>query len=222
MKLIPFFVFVSVLFATKLHAQNITIPPPSTADLDAKKVLYSLGVMLAEDMKKAGLEKEDKSPLMKGIEESLVGTNTIDLALAKSIVQKYKAAVQSKSGVEYLANNSKKSGVIVLPSGIQYEIITSGPAGGAKPKLTDKVTTHYHGTLIDGKVFDSSVNRGQPSTFPLNGVIKGWQEALQLMSVGDKWKISFPYNLAYGERGSGTIPPYSTLIFEIELISINQ
>ena len=99
-------------------------------------------------------------------------------------------------------------------------MITKGE--GAKPTLNDQVTTHYHGTLIDGTVFDSSVERGQPATFPVSGVIKGWTEALQLMSVGSKWKLFVPYNLAYGERGAGAnIGPFTTLIFEVELISIN-
>ena len=94
---------------------------------------------------------------------------------------------------------------------------------GAKPTLTDKVTTHYHGTLVDGTVFDSSVQRGQPASFPVNGIIKGWTEALQLMKVGSKWKLFIPYELAYGERGAGgKIAPYSTLIFEVELISIDK
>jgi FKBP-type peptidyl-prolyl cis-trans isomerase FklB len=110
--------------------------------------------------------------------------------------------------------------VITLPSGLQYEIMKTGE--GPKPTLEDKVTTHYHGTLIDGTVFDSSVDRGEPASFPVNGVIKGWTEALQLMPVGSKWKLFVPYDLAYGERGTGPqIGPYTTLIFEVELISIN-
>ena len=102
----------------------------------------------------------------------------------------------------------------------RYEVIKKGE--GAKPSLTDQVTTHYHGTLIDGTVFDSSVERGQPASFPVSGVIKGWTEALQLMSVGSKWRLFVPYDLAYGERGAGPqIGPFTTLIFEVELISIN-
>ncbi|MBP8892985.1 MAG: FKBP-type peptidyl-prolyl cis-trans isomerase, partial [Saprospiraceae bacterium] len=102
----------------------------------------------------------------------------------------------------------------------QYEVITSG--SGATPKLTDKVTTHYRGTLVNGQEFDSSYKRGEPATFPVNGVIKGWTEALQLMKEGDKWRLYIPYDLAYGERGAGQdIPPYATLIFDIELIKVN-
>jgi FKBP-type peptidyl-prolyl cis-trans isomerase FklB len=125
-----------------------------------------------------------------------------------------------EDGKKFLADNSKRENVITLPSGLQYEIMKAGE--GPKPNLEDKVTTNYHGTLIDGTVFDSSVDRGEPASFPVNGVIKGWTEALQLMPVGSKWKLFVPYDLAYGERGTGPqIGPYTTLIFEVELISIN-
>ena len=129
------------------------------------------------------------------------------------------AAGNREAGEKFLAENAKRPGVTVTPSGLQYEILTVG--GGAKPAATDKVTVHYRGTLIDGTVFDSSIERGEPITFPLNGVIPGWTEALQLMPVGSKWIIYLPYNLAYGERGAGgSIEPYSTLIFEVELLGI--
>tara|TARA_B100000401_G_C52812378_1_gene724566 strand:+ start:2160 stop:2876 length:717 start_codon:yes stop_codon:yes gene_type:complete len=138
-------------------------------------------------------------------------------ALAKE-KEKYNDVI--KEGEDFLKNNAKKPGVTTLESGLQYEIISKG--NGPKPSLTDKVETHYHGTLIDGTVFDSSVERGSPISFPVNGVIRGWTEALQLMPVGSKWKLYIPYQLAYGERGAGaSIGPYSTLIFEVELISIN-
>jgi FKBP-type peptidyl-prolyl cis-trans isomerase FklB len=125
-----------------------------------------------------------------------------------------------EEGANYLQENAKREGVTTLPSGLQYEVIKDGT--GSIPTLEDNVTTHYHGTLVDGTVFDSSVDRGEPASFPVGGVIKGWTEALQLMSVGSKWKLYVPYDLAYGERGAGAqIGPYSTLIFEVELISIN-
>ena len=109
----------------------------------------------------------------------------------------------------------------MLPNGLQYEILQSGPEGGKSPSLTDKVLAHYEGKLIDGTIFDSSVSRGEPATFPVNGVIKGWQEILQLMTPGDKWRVYIPENLAYGSRGAGAqIPPYSALIFEIELLEV--
>jgi len=123
-------------------------------------------------------------------------------------------------GIQFLEQNKNKKGVITTESGLQYKVIKNGK--GPKPSLTDEVLAHYHGTLIDGTVFDSSVDRGEPTSFPVNGVIPGWTEALQLMSVGSKWKLYIPYNLAYGERGAGQmIGPYSTLIFEVELLKIN-
>jgi len=124
-----------------------------------------------------------------------------------------------ESGNKYLEENAKKEGVTVTESGLQYEVISSGD--GDIPGLTSKVKTHYHGTLIDGTVFDSSYDRGQPAEFPVNGVIAGWTEALQLMSVGSKWKLTIPYALAYGENGAGgSIGPCETLVFDIELLEI--
>jgi len=141
-------------------------------------------------------------------------------------MQEKMGAQKSKGGEENLAagqaflnENKGMNDVITTPSGLQYQVITQGT--GPKPKLTDEVTTHYHGTLINGKVFDSSVKRGQPASFPVNGVIAGWTEALQLMQVGSKWKLFIPSELAYGERGAGAdIGPGTTLIFEVELLSI--
>ena len=131
-----------------------------------------------------------------------------------------KAAANLKAGEEFLAANKDKSGVIALPSGLQYEIITEGT--GAHPTAANKVTCHYHGTLIDGTVFDSSVRRGQPATFPLNAVIKGWTEGLQLMPTGSKWRFFIPPHLGYGDRQvGGQIGPNSTLIFEVELLGIS-
>lgn len=125
-----------------------------------------------------------------------------------------------KAGEQFLEDNKQKPGVTTLPSGLQYEVITEGT--GPKPTGTSKVTCHYHGTLIDGTVFDSSVKRGQPATFPLNMVIKGWTEALQLMPVGSKWRLFLPPHLAYGNRQTGAhIGPNSTLIFEVELLGIS-
>lgn len=129
-----------------------------------------------------------------------------------------KATENLKAGEEFLAANSKREGVVSLPSGLQYEVITMG--NGEKPSAHNTVTCHYHGTTIKGDVFDSSVRRGQPASFPLNAVISGWTEALQLMPVGSKWKLFLPAHLAYGNRNiSREIGPNSTLIFEVELIS---
>jgi FKBP-type peptidyl-prolyl cis-trans isomerase FklB len=129
------------------------------------------------------------------------------------------AEKNKKEGEAFLAENAKKEGVVTLPSGLQYKIIQQG--SGRKPKLTDEVTTHYRGTLLDGTEFDSSYKRGEPTSFPVNGVISGWTEALQLMPVGSKWQLFIPSNLAYGMRGAGgTIGPNAALIFDIELIAI--
>lgn len=131
-----------------------------------------------------------------------------------------KAAANLKAGQDFLETNKKKAGIVALPSGLQYEVITEGT--GAKPSANNNVTCHYHGTLPDGTVFDSSVKRGQPATFPLNRVIKGWTEGLQLMSVGSKWRFFIPPHLAYGERQTGAhIGPNSTLVFEVELLGIS-
>lgn len=131
------------------------------------------------------------------------------------------AAENIKAGQEFLAKNAKREEVTTTKSGLQYEVLKEGE-GKVSPKPTDKVTTHYHGTLLDGTVFDSSVQRGEPIDFPVNGVIKGWTEALQLMQVGDKYKLYIPADLAYGNRGAGgKIGPGETLIFEVELLAIN-
>jgi FKBP-type peptidyl-prolyl cis-trans isomerase FklB len=131
-----------------------------------------------------------------------------------------KSAANLKAGQDFLAENSKKPGVVELPSGLQYEIITQGT--GEKPTAFNKVTCHYHGTLIDGHIFDSSVQRGQPASFPLNMVIKGWTEGLQLMPVGSKWRFFIPPHLGDGDKQVGpVIGPNSTLIFEVELLGIN-
>lgn len=131
-----------------------------------------------------------------------------------------KAAANLKAGQDFLEANKNKPGIVALPSGLQYEVITEG--SGPKPTANNKVTCHYHGTLIDGTIFDSSVQRGQPATFPLNMVIKGWTEGVQLMPQGSKWRFFIPPNLAYGERQTGShIGPNSTLIFEVELLGIS-
>jgi FKBP-type peptidyl-prolyl cis-trans isomerase FklB len=142
------------------------------------------------------------------------------MGIAEKLAQmnKDKAEANQKAGEAFLAQNKTRPGVTETPSGLQYEILTEGT--GPKPSAGSKVTCHYHGTLIDGTVFDSSVQRGQPATFPLNMVIKGWTEALQLMPVGSKWRLFLPSQLAYGERQTGSfIGPNSTLIFDVELIS---
>ena len=133
--------------------------------------------------------------------------------------QAEKSKEMSAAGEAFLADNAKRDEVTVTASGMQYEVLVAGE--GDKPVATSTVRTHYHGTLIDGTVFDSSVDRGEPAEFPVNGVIAGWTEALQMMAVGSKWRLYLPYQLAYGEQGAGgAIGPYATLIFDVELIDI--
>lgn len=209
------------LFTSSAIAQN------SKNSMDS--VSYSLGVLVGQNLKSQGFDKLDPAALSQGLQDILTGkTPKISPEQAGMIVNKSMEESKKKAssgnieeGKKFLAENAKKPGVITLPSGMQYMILKEGT--GPKPKLTDKVTTHYVGTLLNGEEFDSSVKRGQPATFPVNGVIKGWTEALQMMPVGSKWKLFIPSELAYGERGAGgQIKPYATLIFEVELISIDS
>lgn len=192
-----------------------------------EKVSYALGMNLALNLKSSGIESLDYAELAKGLETVFEGKEAeLTSAEANEILQKFFGELQEKqhsaniqAGKDFLADNAKKDGVVTTESGLQYEIITEG--NGEKPSATDQVECHYHGTLIDGTVFDSSVERGTPATFPVNGVIQGWVEALQMMPVGSKWRLFVPSNLAYGERGAGQqIGPHTTLIFEVELIGI--
>lgn len=189
---------------------------------------YSVGVILAQNLKQQGLTKLDTKTLAAAIDDVLqdkdlkVGAEQAQGIFREAMMAKANAAkVENKAaGDAFLAKNGARDVVNTLESGLQYEVIKKGE--GPSPAATDKVTVHYHGMLIDGTVFDSSVERGSPATFPVNGVIPGWVEALQLMAVGDKWKLFIPSNLAYGERGAGgQIGPNSTLIFEVELLKIN-
>ena len=129
-----------------------------------------------------------------------------------------KAEAAAAAGKQFLADNAKRDGIVTLDSGLQYEALNTGE--GAKPSREDQVRVHYHGTLIDGTVFDSSYDRGQPAEFPVGGVIAGWTEALQLMSAGSKWRLYVPSELAYGAQGVGSIPPHSVLVFDVELLDV--
>jgi FKBP-type peptidyl-prolyl cis-trans isomerase FklB len=193
------------------------------------KVSYCFGVNIAQNMKQQGMPEINAELLAKGLDDYLKDAQLqISEDQIQTILQSYFKNLQEKQfegniaqGKEFLEKNSQREGIVTLASGLQYEVLTEG--NGDKPKESDQVTTHYHGTLIDGTVFDSSVNRGEPATFPVNGVIKGWVEALQLMQVGAKWRVYVPENLAYGANPhpGGPIEPYSTLIFDIELIAIS-
>ncbi|MBR8536966.1 FKBP-type peptidyl-prolyl cis-trans isomerase [Carboxylicivirga sediminis] len=191
------------------------------------KISYALGMNLAQNLKASGIETIEYAEFTKGLEAAFEGKETqMSADEANQTLQQFFGELQAKqaeaaiqAGKDFLAENTKKEGVVTLESGLQYEVITEGD--GAKPSAADQVECHYHGTLIDGTVFDSSVQRGEPATFPVSGVIQGWVEALQLMPVGSKWRLYIPSNLAYGERGAGQhIGPHTTLVFEVELLAI--
>ena len=200
---------------------------------DKEKISYSIGMEIGGNLKRGSVEV-DPDLLAKGLKDSYGGGKTIlteDQArqaiadFQKTLMAKQAETMQKLSeknkadGEKFLAENGKKEGVKTLPSGLQYKEIA--PGTGKSPKTTDTVTTHYKGTLIDGTEFDSSYKRGEPVSFPVSGVIAGWTEALQLMKEGAKWQLFVSPNLAYGERGAGReIGPNATLIFEVELISI--
>ena len=189
---------------------------------------YALGYRIAQSMKGQGLQDINFSIFEMGFTAGVKSKSIIPDSLIDICIKTYqdkmsteKIAANRAAGAEFLAMNAKRPGVVRLTNGLQYEVMVAG-TDTAKPTLKNTVRCHYHGTLINGTVFDSSVQRGEPISFPLNGVIKGWQEALQLMTVGSKWKLFIPSELAYGERSAGAvIGPGSTLIFEVELLGIN-
>ena len=191
---------------------------------------YALGVRIGQNIKSQGFDGLNQVILQRAISDVLQNKKlSLPDSLLDACLGDYqkkamgaKSSVAKKEGKAFLEANAKRKGVVVLPDGLQYEVLKAG-TDTAKPKLEDKVKCHYHGTLINGTVFDSSVDRGEPITFPLNGVIKGWQEAVQLMTVGSKWKLFIPSDLAYGDQQAGpTIAPGSTLVFEVELLGIEK
>ncbi|MCC6815750.1 MAG: FKBP-type peptidyl-prolyl cis-trans isomerase [Saprospiraceae bacterium] len=192
------------------------------------KFSYSIGILIAKSFSEQGIDSLNYEDFLKGIKDQMNGksTMTVDEATqsysnAMKEVSSSKHNANKEAGEKFLAENRSKPGVITTPSGLQYQVINMGT--GSKPGPTSKVKVHYHGTLPDGKVFDSSVQRGEPISFPLNGVIPGWTEGVQLMPVGSKFKFFIPYNLAYGERGAGAdIKPFSALVFEVELLGIEN
>ncbi|MBQ7361270.1 MAG: FKBP-type peptidyl-prolyl cis-trans isomerase [Bacteroidaceae bacterium] len=191
------------------------------------KFSYGLGMGIGQNLASMGVSTLEFADFVKGMQDVLKGEKTeITHAEAQKVVNEYfskkaeEAYAQTKAaGEAFLESNKKREGVVTLPSGLQYEVINTGL--GKKPAATDKVQCHYEGTLIDGTVFDSSIKRGQPAVFGVNQVIAGWVEALQLMSEGSKWRLYIPQELAYGSHGAGdSIPPYSALIFDVELIKV--
>ena len=198
------------------------------------KVSYALGLGIGRQLQDLCGEDLNINDFTQAVRDLLTGNHlAIDEIEGQQLVREFlqrrdaeRKSEQAKlgeaakrEGEEYLEKNAARSGVTVLPSGLQYEVVREGT--GRKPKATDSVKCHYEGTLVDGTVFDSSRRRGEPAVFPLNGVIRGWTEGLQLMQEGAVYRFFIPYNLAYGENGAGaSIPPYAALVFEVELIEV--
>jgi len=194
---------------------------------DLEKFSYAVGLSISANLIQTGVKEIHPEAFVTALKDVFGGVKPqISPEEANRILESFVASTQEGEGAKnleegllFLAENLQKEGVTELPSGLQYEVITEGD--GEIPTADDQVKCHYHGTLIDGTVFDSSVQRGEPATFPVNGVIPGWVEALQLMPVGSKWKLYIPSELAYGSRGAGgAIAPNTTLIFEVELLAI--
>jgi FKBP-type peptidyl-prolyl cis-trans isomerase FklB len=200
---------------------------------EREKTSYALGVEVGSNLKRQGVDL-DAALIAQGLRDVLTGGTLLlgeaevraaVMAFQKELMAKQQEAQKAVSakakaeGEAFLAANATKDGVVTLPSGLQYKVIT--PGSGASPKASDTVSVHYRGRLIDGTEFDSSYKRNEPTSFPVGGVIPGWTEALQLMKVGAKWELYVPAKLAYGDRGAGgLIPPGATLVFEVELLSI--
>jgi FKBP-type peptidyl-prolyl cis-trans isomerase FklB len=192
-----------------------------------EKVSYALGLSLGNNLLGSGVNALDYAELAQGIQDVMEQKKPkMSYEEAQTVINEFFQTLQAKAGgqaqsegIAFLEENSKRAEVVTTASGLQYEIMSEGT--GATPKASDNVKVHYHGTLIDGKVFDSSVNRGEPATFGVTQVISGWVEALQLMPVGSKWKLFIPSELAYGAQGAGqAIAPHTALIFEVELLDI--
>ena len=218
-----FVILFAILICNSTFAQN-----SEKMKNEKDSLSYAMGVLMANNLKSDNVAVE--ASVFHEAFEAVMNDGDLSMSMeeAGAIVKAHfdakaaKAQLENKSaGVSFLAENGKKKGVTTLPTGLQYEVLTEGT--GEMPGATDKVTVHYTGTLMDGTVFDSSVDRGEPATFGVNQVIAGWTEALQLMKKGSKWKLVIPSDLAYGDRGAGgQIGPDATLIFEVELIEINK
>ncbi len=196
---------------------------------DEARVSYGIGRQLGDQLRENPPPGVSLDAVIAGIRDAFGGSASQVSPEAlnasfKVIREQMQAQAQARAeaaageGKAFLAENAKREGVTVLPSGLQYEVLASGD--GARPGREDSVRTHYHGTLIDGSVFDSSYQRGEPAEFPVAGVIAGWTEALQLMNAGSKWRLYVPSELAYGAQGVGSIPPHSTLVFDVELLAV--
>lgn len=196
---------------------------------DEARVSYGIGLQLGNQLRDNPPPGVELEAILLGIRDAFAGqeprvaAETLNASF-QVIRERMQAEAQARSeqaaaaGREFLAENARREGIQVLPSGLQYQVLSTGE--GARPTREDTVRTHYHGTLIDGSVFDSSYQRGQPAEFPVGGVIAGWTEALQLMNAGSKWRLFVPSELAYGAQSVGSIPPHSVLVFDVELLEV--
>jgi len=221
--------------AAKKTTTTAKTAAPLTLKTDNEKQSYAMGMNLGMGLRHQGMTL-DPALVARGMKDAMSGGKTVlTEEEARTVIQKLQGDVRQKmeakakedgasnkkAGEDFLAANKTKEGIVALPSGLQYKILTAGT--GPKPATTDTVSCNYRGTLTNGKEFDSSYKRGQPASFPVSGVIKGWTEALQLMPVGSKWQLFIPPDLAYGDRGAGQdIGPNEALIFEVELLSIAE
>jgi len=217
--------FVIAMVVSSCNAQE---KPNTNMKTEKDSISYSLGVSIANNLKQGNLDDVNVDIMAQGMKDFFANKPAMTVQACEGAIQTYmsgkekeKGAANESKGKAFLEENKKKEGIVTTASGLQYKVVKMGT--GVKPTLNDKITAHYHGTLIDGTVFDSSVDRGEPASFPVTGVIPGWTEALQLMPTGSKWMLYLPSNLAYGERGAGgKIGPNTALIFEVELLSIDK
>jgi len=211
----------------------VTVKKPTTATPILKNSTdsfsYAAGVNIANSMKGQGIKSINSNLMAKAMNDVFTNTKTLltDEQAAMTLQEKLQQFAEQKAAADravstaYFVKNKAKPGVIALPNGLQYEVLKPGVPNGKMPRVQDTVVVHYAGTTTDGKEFDNSIKRGEPATFPLGGVIRGWTEILQLMPIGSKWRVYIPSELGYGERGAGAaIPPNAILIFEIELLDI--
>lgn len=223
---------VCALLAASMSLANTSLGQDVDLQDEDSRIAYSIGVNIGQSLLQQGLlEGVDFETFAAGMRDTVNGETRLgnDEIIAsiqifqQRMMEQQQAQIDSmrQEGENFMAANAGSDGVVTLDSGLQYLVLESGDAGAPSPTTSDAVLAHYHGTFIDGSVFDSSVDRGEPAQFGVNQVIAGWTEALQLMKVGDKWRLFIPYDLAYGETGSPpVIPPFSTLIFDVELLEI--
>lgn len=214
-----------LMLSTQIFSQTAPAPPELKNSLDSFS--YALGLSISNFYKEYGVKEINENLVVKAIQDVKKGTVLLNEDAVNAAIMHYldeiksrEAADEKKKGAEFLAANKKKEGVVELPSGLQYKIVREG--AGTKPSASSEVMVHYVGKLLDGSIFDSSYERGEPLRITVNRVIKGWTEALELMPAGSKWEIYIPSHLGYGDYGSGPIKPGALLIFEVELLEVIQ